>query len=83
MTAWSEAAADAAIYAASKALGLPIVRAEAGRVARQRLTHKAFLAEVLSAECDDRDARPDSCHLRADGELSRRLCWSGACAGAR
>ena len=26
---------------------------------------------------------PDSCHLRADGELSRRLCWSGACAGAR
>ena len=61
VTAWSEPAADAAIHAASKALGLPTVRAEAGRfadaAARQRLTHKAFLAEVLTAECDDRDAR--------------------------
>ena len=25
--------------------------------AKQRLTHKAFLAEMLSAECDERDAR--------------------------
>ena len=31
--------------------------AMADAAARERLSHKAFLAEVLTAECDDRDAR--------------------------
>ena len=56
-----DAAAQAAIGAAARELHLPTVRAEAGRIAeaaaRERLSHGAFLAEVLTAECDDRDAR--------------------------
>ena len=44
-----------------RTLALPTVRAEA--IARAeasvkgRLTHKAFLAEILTAECNERDAR--------------------------
>ena len=61
VTAMSDPAADAAIHAACRVLALPTVRAETDRIAqtaaRERLTHKAFLAEVLAAECDDRDAR--------------------------
>ena len=61
VTALSEPAAEAAITAATKLLGLPTIRDEHARIAeaaaRERLTHKAFLAEVLTAECDDRDAR--------------------------
>jgi len=61
VTAWSDQAADAAIHAACRTMGLPTIRAEAGRIAeaaaRERLSHKAYLAEVLTAECDDRDAR--------------------------
>ena len=61
VTALSDPAADAAITAACTVLFLPTIRAQAGALAeaaaRERLTHKAYLAEVLSAECDDRDAR--------------------------
>lgn len=57
----TEPAAEAAITAAATTLGLPTIRAQAATIAaaaaRERLTHKAFLAEVLTAECDDRDAR--------------------------
>ena len=57
----TEQAADAAIVAAAKTLALPTIRAEAGRLAdmaaRERLTHRGFLAEVLSAEVDERDTR--------------------------
>ncbi len=57
----SDPAADAAIGAACALLHLPTVRDEAGPIAdaaaRERLSHRAFLAEVLSAECDDREAR--------------------------
>ena len=57
----SDPAAEAAIQAAARALALPTVRdhalAIADAAAKQRLTHKAFLAEVLTAECDERDAR--------------------------
>src|SRR6476469_4349586 len=56
-----ESAADAAIAAAAKTLQLPTIRAQAGvmaaAAAKQRLSHKAFLAEMLNAECDERDAR--------------------------
>ena len=57
----AEPAADAAIAAATKTLQLPTIRAQAGQLAaaaaKQRWSHKAFLAEVLTAECDERDAR--------------------------
>ncbi len=59
--ALTEPAADAAITAACASLHLPAVRAEAAPLAdaaaRERLTHRAFLAEVLSTEVDARDAR--------------------------
>ena len=61
VTALSEPAAAAAISAACRILGLPSVRAQAQPLAeaaaRERLTHSAYLAEVLAVECDDRDGR--------------------------
>lgn len=61
VTARREQAADLAIAAGAAALHLPTIRAEAGRIVqaatKERLTHKAFLAEVLTAELDDRDSR--------------------------
>src|SRR5512144_1834119 len=57
----TDPAAEAAIAAACRLLHLPTVRAEAGRIAeaaaRERLTHRAYLADVLAAECDDRESR--------------------------
>jgi DNA replication protein DnaC len=57
----SDTAASAAIGAAARELHLPTVRAEAGRLAeiavRERHTHLGYLAEILSAELDDRTAR--------------------------
>lgn len=57
----SDPAAEPAIAAACRMLHLPTVRAEAGRIAeaaaRERLTHRAYLADVLAAECDDRESR--------------------------
>jgi DNA replication protein DnaC len=57
----SEPAADAAIGAACRTLHLPTVREQAGELAeqaaRQRLTHRAYLAELLTCEVDARDAR--------------------------
>ncbi|MGH3966358.1 MAG: IS21-like element helper ATPase IstB [Pseudonocardiaceae bacterium] len=59
--ALTEPAADAAITAAAAALGLPTVRAQAGELAdaaaRDRATHRGYLAEVLSAEVDARATR--------------------------
>ncbi len=59
--ALSEPAAEAAIGAACRMLHLPTVRAEAAPLAdtaaKERLTHRAYLAEVLSAEVDQRDSR--------------------------
>lgn len=61
MTVKPEPAAEAAITAAAAALHLPTIRTEAGRIAddaaREQLTHRAFLAEVLCAEVDERDTR--------------------------
>lgn len=57
----TEQAADLAIDAACRALRLPTVRTEAGALAeaavRDRLTHRAYLAEVLGAELEERDSR--------------------------
>jgi len=56
-----DAAAQAAIGAAARELHLPTVRAESHRLAeiavRERHTHLGYLAEVLSAEVDDRSQR--------------------------
>jgi DNA replication protein DnaC len=61
MSPRTEQGAAAAIEAACRALHLPTVRAEAGRLADQaakaNLSHRAYLAEVLSAEVDDRAER--------------------------
>lgn len=61
MAALSEEAAQLAVAAATKTLMLPTVRQQATPLAKaaakQRLSHTAFLAEVLGAECDERDAR--------------------------
>lgn len=61
VTARSEDAARTAVQTAAKALFLPTVRAQAEPLAhaaaKQRLTHTGFLAEILTAECDERDAR--------------------------
>ena len=61
MSAVSDTAAQAAIGAAARELKLPTVRDQATPLAeiaaRQRHTHLAYLAEVLSAELDDRSAR--------------------------
>ncbi|GAA4491151.1 hypothetical protein GCM10023094_55470 [Rhodococcus olei] len=54
----SDAAAQAAIGAATRELHLPTIRTEAVRIAeiaaREQQSHLAFLAEVLAAEVDDR-----------------------------
>lgn len=60
-TATTEAGAEAAIVAACSTLHLPTIRTDAGRIAddaaRQQLTHRGYLAEVLTAEVDERDTR--------------------------
>ncbi len=61
VNALTDPAAEAAIGAACTTLHLPTIRAQAAPIAdaaaRERLSHRSFLAEVLTAECDDRDAR--------------------------
>ncbi|MEA2829229.1 MAG: hypothetical protein QOG43_3668 [Actinomycetota bacterium] len=61
LAAMTEPAAEAAIVAACRCLHLPTVRAEAPALAdsaaKERVTHRAYLAEVLSAEVDERDGR--------------------------
>jgi DNA replication protein DnaC len=57
----TEEAAAVGIDVATRVLHLPTVRASADELAaaavRDRLTHRAYLAELLSAEVEDREAR--------------------------
>ena len=57
----TEQAAALTVEATSRELHLPTVRQQAAALAeaalRERLSHLAYLAEVLSAELDDRDER--------------------------
>ena len=57
----TEQAAALTVEATSRELHLPTVRQQASALAeaalRERLSHLAYLAEVLSAELDDREAR--------------------------
>lgn len=61
MRGLTEEAAGVAIEVATRVLHLPTVRAVADELAqaavRERLTHRAYLAELLAAEVDDREAR--------------------------
>jgi DNA replication protein DnaC len=61
MTKLTEAAAEAAIVSAATILCLPTVRSQAAALAdaaaRDRLTHRGYLAELLSTEVDDRTER--------------------------
>jgi DNA replication protein DnaC len=61
MTAVKDAAASAAIGAATRELRLPVVRSEAARLAaeaaRSHASHLGYLAEVLTAETDERIER--------------------------
>jgi DNA replication protein DnaC len=61
MTKMTDAAALAAIGAATRELRLPVIRSDAGRLAevakRSQLSYLAYLAEVLSAETDERAER--------------------------
>jgi DNA replication protein DnaC len=60
-TTMTDTAAAAAIGAATRELRLPVVRADAARLAeiaqRSQMSYLAFLAEVLSAEVDERSER--------------------------
>ncbi|MFC0112107.1 IS21-like element helper ATPase IstB [Kibdelosporangium aridum] len=57
----TEQAADAAIYQACRSLRLPTMRScfpeHADAAERNQLSYRGFPAELLMAECDDRDAR--------------------------
>ena len=68
MTKMTDTAAAAAIGAATRELRLPVIRADAGRIAeiaqRAQLSYLAFLAEVLSAEVDERDDAASARHRR-------------------
>lgn len=67
----SEEAAQAAVEQACRRLHLPTMRAvmeEAIKVAeREQLSYTGFLAEVLLAECDDRDRRSIERRVRGAG----------------
>jgi hypothetical protein len=57
----TEQAADAAVDQACRMLRLPTIRAQlpelADAAAREQMSYRGFLTELLMAECDDR-ARP-------------------------
>ncbi len=61
MNTMTDTAATAAIGAATRELRLPVIRADAARLAetaqRTQQSYLAFLAEVLSAEVDERIER--------------------------
>jgi len=64
-------AADAAIDTACRVLRLPTIRAQFAAAAdaaeREQMTYRGFLAELLIAECEDRDRRRSERRIRAAG----------------
>lgn len=67
----TEQAADAAIDTACRMLRLPTIRTQfpttADAAEREQLTYRGFLAELLMAECDDRDRRRSERRIKAAG----------------
>ncbi|MBF6185064.1 IS21-like element helper ATPase IstB [Nocardia farcinica] len=67
----TEQAAEAAIDQACRVLRLPTVRGQFGEITeiatREQMSYRAYLAELLLAECDDRDRRRSERRIRAAG----------------
>jgi DNA replication protein DnaC len=67
----TEQAADAAIEQACRMLRLPTIRAQfpdlAQAAAREQMSYRAFLAEPMMAECDDRARRRSERRIKAAG----------------
>jgi hypothetical protein len=67
----TEQAADAAIDTACRVLRLPTIRgqfiAAADAAEREQMTYRGFLAELLMAECEDRNRRRSERRIRAAG----------------
>jgi DNA replication protein DnaC len=67
----TETAAEAAIDTAARVLRLPTIRAQfiaaADAAEREHLTYRGFLAELLMAECEDRERRRSERRLKAAG----------------
>nr|WP_269799132.1 IS21-like element helper ATPase IstB [Glycomyces xiaoerkulensis] len=65
----TEAAAETAVDVATKMLRLPTVRSQfapaADAAKREQLTYRGYLAELMMAECEDRDRRRCQRRLRA------------------
>lgn len=73
----TETAAEAAIDSATRLLRLPTIRAQATQAAdaaeRQQMTYRGFLAELLMAECDDRERRRSQRRMREAGFPRQKL----------
>jgi DNA replication protein DnaC len=69
--AMTEQAAQATVDQACRALRLPTIRNQVDEIAaaaqREQLTYWGFLAELLLAECDDRDRRRSARRVKAAG----------------
>ncbi len=67
----TEQAADAAVDNACRMLRLPTIRVQypamADAAEREQLTYRGCLAELLMAECDDRDRRRSERRIKAAG----------------
>jgi DNA replication protein DnaC len=65
----TEQAADAAVDQACRMLRLPTMRAQfadlADQAAREQMSYRGFLAELLMAECDDRARRRSERRIKA------------------
>jgi DNA replication protein DnaC len=65
----TEQAADAAVEQACRMLRLPTMRAQfcdlADQAAREQMSYRGFLAELLMAECDDRARRRSERRIKA------------------
>lgn len=73
----TEPAAEVAVDTAARVLRLPTVRAQfipaADAAEREQLTYRGFLAELLMAECDDRERRRVQRRLKAAGFPRQKL----------
>ncbi len=65
----TEPAADAAIDTACRVLRLPTLRAQfpdlADTASKEQMTYRGYLAELLMAECDDRNRRRSERRIKA------------------
>lgn len=74
----TEQAADAAVDTACRVLRLPTIRgqctATADAAEREQMTYRGFLAELLMAECEDRDRRRSERRIKSAGFPARSSC---------